>query len=217
MTLKNAVLLATIFALAVSGAGAQTLALTSTAPLKAGTQGTLSLSITGSGTTVAGLQWSISPPTGTALAITAGAASVLAAKSISCNSPTGSNSLICLATGINTNVYADGVVATFSFTPTTTGTLTFTLSGLIAASPAGASVPVTAGPPLVLTVLPSACDLNGDGLVNMTDLTALVGQSIGLVPCTTADLDGDGKCTILDAQRLVNAAITGVCKTGMSQ
>jgi hypothetical protein len=60
----------------------------------------------------------------------------------------------------------------------------------------------------------SACDLNGDGLVNVLDVALGLNQIIGSVPCGTADLDRNGRCDILDLQRVVNAAITGTCRVG---
>src|SRR4029077_2798475 len=39
-------------------------------------------------------------------------------------------------------------------------------------------------------------------------------QVLGISPCTTADIDGNGRCDITDIQRIVNAALGGACKTG---
>jgi hypothetical protein len=57
------------------------------------------------------------------------------------------------------------------------------------------------------------CDLNGDGVVDAKDLE--LGQLMALkaIPCT-ADLNKDGKCDVVDIQRIANASLTGVCRVG---
>ena len=59
----------------------------------------------------------------------------------------------------------------------------------------------------------SACDLNGDGVVNSQDVQIADNQALGLATCT-GDLNGDGVCTIVDVQRVINAADGGSCRTG---
>ena len=49
-------------------------------------------------------------------------------------------------------------------------------------------------------------DVNRDGLITAADVTAMIGQLLGLSPATpdTADLNADGKVTLGDLQALVN-------------
>src|SRR5579883_1896167 len=60
----------------------------------------------------------------------------------------------------------------------------------------------------------SACDLNGDGVVNALDVQLAINQAFSLVGCTNADLVGSGSCTVVDVQRVVNASLGGACRLG---
>jgi hypothetical protein len=124
-------------------------------------------------------------------------------KSIACG-PT----FICIVYGFNTTVLPNGEVGRFTFavpTGTTPGSATVALTGPLAANGAGASVPITVGGTLTLTILAPA-DLNGDGVINSVDLLISVNQIVGITPCTSADLNADGKCDLLDAMVLLKAA-----------
>jgi hypothetical protein len=57
------------------------------------------------------------------------------------------------------------------------------------------------------------CDVNGDGVVNDSDVTAERNMALGNTACTN-DLDGDGTCTVVDVQRVINASLGGTCRTG---
>jgi hypothetical protein len=57
----------------------------------------------------------------------------------------------------------------------------------------------------------SPCDVNQDGQVNSADVTAAVSQVLNQAPCRTADVDRDGRCTAVDVQRVINAALGGAC------
>ena len=59
----------------------------------------------------------------------------------------------------------------------------------------------------------SACDLNGDGSTNVSDVQLCVNQAIGVTACTTGDINKDGVCNVIDVQRDVNAALGGTCVT----
>jgi hypothetical protein len=61
----------------------------------------------------------------------------------------------------------------------------------------------------------NACDLNGDGSVNIVDVQLAVNMTLGLTPCTSAIL-GAGVCNIVVVQRVTNAFLTGTCITGTS-
>ena len=57
----------------------------------------------------------------------------------------------------------------------------------------------------------NACDLNGDGKVDVTDVQLAVNQALNLAPCTDADLHLNNTCTVLDAQVIVTDIETGIC------
>src|ERR1039457_3148738 len=59
-----------------------------------------------------------------------------------------------------------------------------------------------------------SCDLNGDGTVNVVDVLLAIGQALGLAPCGNGDVDQSGSCTIVDVQRVLTAALGGVCRIG---
>jgi hypothetical protein len=59
----------------------------------------------------------------------------------------------------------------------------------------------------------SACDLNGDGVVNSSDVSLSISMALGQIPCT-GGTRGMGTCTVVDTQRVINASTGGGCKTG---
>jgi len=59
----------------------------------------------------------------------------------------------------------------------------------------------------------SACDLNQDGVVNVTDVQLATNMALGLVPCT-ANVYGTNACNVIVVQRVTNAALGGTCVTG---
>jgi hypothetical protein len=70
-------------------------------------------------------------------------------------------------------------------------------------------------PPAIETSSPqSPCDLNGDGVVDVTDVNLSVQAALGAIPCT-ADLQRTGTCNVVDVQRVINYITNGgVCKVG---
>lgn len=60
----------------------------------------------------------------------------------------------------------------------------------------------------------SPCDINDDGSVTDADIQLSISAAIGQSSCS-ADLDGDGKCTVVDTQRIVNSQGSGTCRTGL--
>lgn len=58
----------------------------------------------------------------------------------------------------------------------------------------------------------NACDLDGNG-VTVTDVQVCVNQALGITACTSADIDQDNRCNVVDVQRVVNAALGGPCLT----
>ncbi|MBZ5586704.1 MAG: fibronectin type III domain-containing protein [Acidobacteriia bacterium] len=62
---------------------------------------------------------------------------------------------------------------------------------------------------------PNACDLNQDGSVTKADVDLAVTMALGLAPCTSTIL-GAGVCNVVVVQRVANAALGGVCATGLA-
>ncbi len=60
----------------------------------------------------------------------------------------------------------------------------------------------------------NACDLNGDGVVNVLDVQLATNMVLGLTPCT-ANITAPVVCNIVMIQRVVNAVLTGSCLTGL--
>ena len=58
------------------------------------------------------------------------------------------------------------------------------------------------------------CDLNGDGVVNSVDVQIAINQVMGISACSNASLQGNGLCTVVDVQRVVDASLGGSCNTG---
>ena len=61
----------------------------------------------------------------------------------------------------------------------------------------------------------NACDLNGDGAVNVIDVQLATDMYLGLRTCT-ANIAGSGVCSALVVQQVETAALTGVCTTAGS-
>ena len=60
----------------------------------------------------------------------------------------------------------------------------------------------------------SPCDLNSDSRVDSSDVQLGIDQTLGKSTCSSGDLSGDGKCNVVDVQRIINAALNGTCRTG---
>jgi chitodextrinase len=61
-------------------------------------------------------------------------------------------------------------------------------------------------PPTQLT-----CDLNTDGRIDQADIQIAINQALGVDPCTTADLQQIGRCSVVGVQRVINASLGGAC------
>lgn len=66
----------------------------------------------------------------------------------------------------------------------------------------------------VIPAIAHACDLNGDGSVNVVDVQIAINQALGLAACTTANLQQNGQCNVIDVQRIIDVALGGSCVTG---
>lgn len=102
----------------------------------------------------AGTQWTLvfSPSDVVAISVAPGPAAIAAAKTISCNGPVPGR-YICLATGINTNLINNGVLAIVNITVSTTvSSTTIDLSDTLSATLDGEPY-VTSGTGAVVTVV----------------------------------------------------------------
>jgi hypothetical protein len=74
--------------------------------------------------------------------------------------------------------------------------------------------PVPSSIPVGTTPSPmSPCDLTSDRLTNNSDTAIAVSQILSQTACTTADINRDGKCNVVDLQRIVNASLGQGCNT----
>jgi hypothetical protein len=79
----------------------------------------------------------------------------------------------------------------------------------------GSSVgPPPPPPPPPPVTSANSCDLNSDGVVNGADVTLAINQALGMAPCTTAALQTNGQCNVVDVQRIINASLGQGCRTG---
>lgn len=77
--------------------------------------------------------------------------------------------------------------------------------------PAGTVTPPPPPPPTT-----SACDVNqSGGPIDVSDVQQCVNRVLKIVPCVppVGDINQDGTCTVVDVQRVVNAALGGTCVT----
>jgi len=181
--------------------------LTLTGPATAKQGSTITLSLNSAGVTASGpvgVQWTLTPPSGfTVTLANAGVASVAASKQIACNAA----KLLCLIYGLNQNVIADGQVASLIIpipVSATPGPASFALSGLFAGDKTGASMTITSGPTYSIIVL-SRADINGDGIIDPTDVALMVGQ-VKENSCVD-DPNGDGACNLFDVLYVINRAL----------
>ena len=193
-------------ALVAGGLGAQTLAVTGPAAARA--PGPLALNITLSGSTSTGpaaLQWTLVPPGGLAVA---GQSAGLASTGAGKAVACGAANNLCIAWGMNQTVIAPGVVAQVAVTltgATPPGPLSFTLAGLVGVKQDGSAMAITAGAPFTVTVL-AAADLDGDGRTDIADANLMLQQALGAASCAN-DQNGDGKCDLVDLYIVVKRAL----------
>lgn len=205
-----------LFFTAVMFAQSTTLSLTSTqTSLRSAAAVTSQLTLANN-TTVTSFQFTVTDPNDfNGLTVTIGAAASAASKQITCNTLT-SNTETCIVFGLNNNLIGNGVVATLQTNavsnPSSTSE-TVSISNIVASTSTASLAVTNTTSSLTFTML-SNCDLNGDGSVNITDVTTEVNWVLGLAtPPTgfTADLNGDGKVNVLDVAIEVNAALNQTC------
>ena len=69
---------------------------------------------------------------------------------------------------------------------------------------------------ITLFVIPTgdACNLKGEGAVDVVDVQMAINQAIGISTCTSADLQHNGQCNVVDVERVLQAALGRSCVTG---
>lgn len=153
---------------------------------------------------IAALQMDIAPVTGLTFTATSGTKLAPAAKILSCGSVvvgTGIGNYRCIVSGNTTSALQAGDQIVYSFVVPALqhlGPLAINFSNIIGATPAGmdAGLPNTAS--VNLTVMPKKYDLNGDGVIDLSDAKIALDQAMGTVACTAGDTDGDKACTAID-------------------
>jgi probable HAF family extracellular repeat protein len=80
------------------------------------------------------------------------------------------------------------------------------------AFPSSAAFPAT----VTVTSIPSACDINQDGTMNVSDVQLIVNQVLG-VKEAISDINDDGVVNVVDAQIVINAALGLDCSSTLTQ
>lgn len=161
--------------------------------------GATTLSITNSGVQLIDMQSQVVPFSSTSsnLILNASVSSTVAP-------PPPTSTPTQVSTGTPTNTQAP--TATGTTAPTSTGTGTPTPTKTPTPSPTGTTAPTSTSAPTATatsttapTALPKAGDVNGDGVINITDIGIIV-DVYGTQPPTDlrADLNKDGKVNIID-------------------
>jgi hypothetical protein len=150
---------------------------------------------------VAGLQWTLSLPSGQMAPPTVGTVATAASKTLNCNG------FKCLVVGVNANVIGSGTVAQAVITaPTTPGPYIVAAINVVGANLSANAVTLTTLPGATFTVT-TPTDVNGDGKVDITDLQLDISQILGLTACGLGDVNGDGSCDVLDAEAIIKAIL----------
>jgi len=126
----------------------------------------------------------------------------------------GSNPWMVIVSGMNANQIADGPLVTFTIPIPSTVTcagnspcLIISVTGTLGSNTAGGVFAITPGPSFPVSVS-SACDLNGDGVVDGKDVVVEVNA---ILTGTAADRNSDGKTNVQDLRLIENAALGGAC------
>lgn len=69
-------------------------------------------------------------------------------------------------------------------------------------------------PTLIRAQALNACDLTGNGVVDISDVQLATKMAQTVVPCT-ANVAGAGVCNIVVVDRIAHAALSGTCLTGV--
>lgn len=198
-----------LLTLAAITAQAQTATIAFTgAPAKPGASVTVTITLAGAATDSTGpaaLQFKAPIPSG------AIASSIIAGKSLQCSNGG------CILIG-GQNLIANGNIGTLTF-PAPSTSVPMPITAPLAVNALSDPVVITAGPLFTLPVI-SPCDLNSDGKTDAADSKLIIDAIVnamtpgGPLAPGVYDLNADGAVTVLDAQRVVNAAAGQACRTG---
>jgi hypothetical protein len=101
------------------------------------------------------------------------------------------------------------------------GTVTFTFSQVYEVDANGGGIAVATPFPVSSTLIISACDLNNDGVINITDYSLELGWALGTgsIPVgSSCDVNNDGVCNLLDVFIIAKAMQPGgVCNVGIAK
>lgn len=156
----------------------------------------------------------------TVTSLTCGSASLSSNASTSCtvtiSSASGNPTTVGLSSNrsvlsVPTSITLNGETVTNGFFSATTGTITVNDTATITASLNGSSktFSITLNAPAPTF---SKCDLDKNGSFTQADRTLALDQALGIAACTTGDVDGDARCTVIDAQNVDIAILTSSCK-----
>lgn len=166
---------------------------------------TVNVSVNASGTTntgTAAAQWNLDTPAGYTKVATIGTQAEAAGKQITCNAAV----VLCIVYGLNMNVISNGQFASYAVTiPANAppGPVNIPLSGVVAATPNGTAVTTALGPTYSILIL-AKTDIDGNGITNTADVTAMITQIVGAT-CIN-DQNNDGVCDARDVQLVIKAA-----------
>ncbi len=165
----------------------------SPSPVRPGQTTTVSIALSGSPSGgIAGLQWTLTLPAG----FTAGMPT-LAPAVAAIPKQLVIGGAVSLVFDFNVLPIPNGLIATVPVTvpagalPSNGGPVT--LTNVVAASPAGVSIPITAGNSSIAVL--DVFDVNGDGSVTTADVNAIVSM-VAAGNCTF-DVVGNGQCNVL--------------------
>jgi hypothetical protein len=191
-------ILSALFLISLSAHGQSLSATAAPNTVSVGKSTNIALTYSAGADPAAAVQWSSVLPTGSTIAWTIASGATANGKQLSCTA----DGTTCLLFGLNETPLSNGVIATavLSLNPSLKGEVSLTINGALGADPMGMSVVMSGSGAGVF--ISSPFDLNGDGLVNISDLLLAVQQVLGITTCGTADFNADGKCNILDLELL---------------
>jgi dockerin type I repeat protein len=178
--------------------------------VKVGSIATRDITISSGTPLPAAAQFTVSWTNMSNVSVSIGSVSTGASKNLSC-APASPTSISCLVVGLNQTTIPNGQLAKVTFTAVKTPSLSGTLSTVagtiipLVVDPNAIPIPTTGGSVTIPFV--RAEDLNSDGVVNQFDLDLFWQQMMPGGTCTTGDINGDGKCDVLDAQMIAMAAL----------
>lgn len=195
-----------------------TLSIENQGPVRAGNTLQLKAALTGStAATMAAYQLNLRATVPGTWSAVPGVTATAAGKQFTCAVPDAtSQDFRCILAGMNANTIQDGVVATISLqipANAPDGQVSIIASNALGATGDGSAVALGANTLSFTLASPlSRCDLNSDGVTNVQDVQLIIAQILGPLAMQTTDLDGDGRTTVAEYQRINNAANGQGCR-----